>query len=642
MSKQLLCSVILILTGWVTANADDSKKIVEDLFRAGAVSSLQVSPGGDHVAFLHSGTVKAGNPTAGYAEVFELGNLETLYRLAWVGQSILAIDFFDSSNNGNYLYIVRLAIGNDGYKVEETFKHKIRGYIHDPLPESEDEIIFAQVRFDSEIRATDLRRFHLFKENTKGVRRRDRVNTGSDEFYYYLANSDGEYTVGIRTEDRRSQVWTRDVGGKDWSLIWSTPVDRSFRPFSVSPDGRFLWAVTDAFTDKAVAAEISLQTGELERILFEHERFDVSHIVISRSTGQIDGFSYRDQGLQRYEYVNDQALEQFEKLQNQFPDKGLLISGGSLDGRINAIFATSSQERGSLHLCDMVTSTCDLIQTVAPWLDEYELSESVAISVPSETGVLVDAFLTMPADQPSSVPLIVMPHGGPIGVSDSRYFAPDAQWLALNGYAVLQVNYRGSSGYGRSFERAGLQELGRGIEDDIEKATYAVLDQYPSLDRDRVGIFGGSYGGYSALMSVIRNPDLFQCAASWAGVTDLTLLFSNARMHNNQPLRDRLVEIVGDPELDRDEQTQYSPVYRYQEISKPVLLGHGIEDIIVDVEHSWRLRQLLRLNKQNPEFIILDGVGHGFEYVNQASQFFVPLVEFLDKHLKPAEPEETL
>lgn len=161
-----------------------------------------------------------------------------------------------------------------------------------------------------------------------------------------------------------------------------------------------------------------------------------------------------------------------------------------------------------------------------------------------------------------------------------------------------------------------------------------VLDAHPQLDADRVGIFGGSYGGYSALMSVIRNPQLFKCAASFAGVTDLTLMFTQARTRDNKALREGFVRIIGNPDVDESELLQYSPVYRYKDISRPVLLAHGTDDGIVDIEHSWRLRKMLELSGNDPEFIVLDDVGHGFRHTGEAEKLYGPLIEFLEQNLQ--------
>ena len=138
-------------------------------------------------------------------------------------------------------------------------------------------------------------------------------------------------------------------------------------------------------------------------------------------------------------------------------------------------------------------------------------------------------------------------------------------------------------------------------------------------------------------MSVIRNPELFKCAASFAGVTDLTLLFTPYIRKRSEYLREALIEFVGDPDIDYAEQTENSPVYRYRDITRPVLLAHGMDDTVVDFEHSWRMQKMMRLSGQAPKFILLRGIGHGFRLIDEARELYDPLIEFLDMHLKPAE-----
>ena len=187
---------------------------------------------------------------------------------------------------------------------------------------------------------------------------------------------------------------------------------------------------------------------------------------------------------------------------------------------------------------------------------------------------------------------------------------------------------------------AGLRAWGRGIEQDILASIEHALDAYPALDRNRIGIMGGSYGGYSALISVIEHPEIFVCAASFAGVTDLTLLFNRTRMRQNPRVRDRLIEMIGDPDVDYEELARFSPVYQYTRIDRPVFLAHGNVDRVVDVEHTWRLSTMLDLIGREHEFLIIDELGHGLAYVDDARKLYKPLVAFLDQHLKPA-PENT-
>ena len=377
----------------------------------------------------------------------------------------------------------------------------------------------------------------------------------------------------------------------------------------------------------------------MRSVLFEHDRLDLEAIMISEITSVPRAVIFREKGMIGYQFFAEDARREYEALQANFPNRGIFVVGRSKDGAVQLVHSYSSIDRGEIHRCELAESSCELIGSLAPWLDGKELSKSIALQVPSEQELVVDAFLTLPIGGGSSIPLIALPHGGPIGVQDSRAFSAEVQWLANQGYAILQVNYRGSSGYGQEFQAAGFRQLGRGIEDDIEASVYFALEKYPQLDASRVGIYGGSYGGYSALMSVIRNPDLFVCAASWAGVTDLTLLFTQSNQLKNQVAREYFKRLIGEPDLDYDEQTAHSPVYRYRDIMRPILLGHGTIDRVVDVEHSWRLRMLLKLVGRDPQFVILDGVQHGFEYVSEAQSFYEPLLAFLDEHLKPEQSD---
>ena len=511
----------------------------------------------------------------------------------------------------------------------------MRGYLHDALLDDPDRVVYARYRDEDDVVAVDLYRINVFDKSDRLFRGRNKIDTGSDEFVEYVEDQAGNYVVGLKRQNGIPEIWQRSASGGEWQQRWVANKESSIHPVSVSSDGQTLYALSNVSTDKVAAVEFDLQSGKLARVIYEHERFDLGGILVDDDHPVPYGVVFSEQGLLRYHFFADERDEEFRDLQEKFPHKGIVIIGRANDDNVLLVSASTSKDHGEIYRCDKISDQCEMVISLSPWLEGKTLSDTVVLEIEAEEGLLVDAFLTLPAAGGESVPLVVMPHGGPIGVRDSRYYSGDVQWLAHNGYAVLQVNYRGSSGYGREFVEAGLRELGRGIEDDIDSAVTLALQTSPQLDRDRIGIFGASDGGYSALMSVIRNPDLYQCAASFAGVTDLTLLFAQSRLHKNPALREELIRIVGDPDLDYDEQTSNSPVYRYRDIKRPVFLAHGTKDRIVDIEHSWRLRMLMRLQGTDPEFVVIDDVGHGFSYVEDAELLYDPLVRFLDQHLMP-------
>ncbi len=626
-----------LLLGLIAATAGFAADVtVNDLFRAGNITDAELSPDGRYVAWRQVRDIYVGNDEVDYNVIHSFSDNAIVTNVEWTGLDTLVVQTRGKVSGDSQLWVTRLGNRSDGsFGVVEENRYNVPGHIVDPLIESPEEVVFARWNLDADFVHAELFRIDLFETRTKrAFNRNARIDIGKAELDYLLADAAGNYVVGTREFEGVPELWQRVAGTGQWTKIWEGNENVSFELASLSEDGKSVWALTDAFTDTVAAVEFNLQSRALQKVLYQHDRFDVARILNADRRGAPEGVAFADQGLLRFEFFDEERKAEYRAIESRFPDAGIAIVGRSSDLAVLLVHTFTSNSRGHIYRCYADGSDCTVVGAVAPWLDGKPLGETVALQVQSTDAIVVDAYLTLPVSPAESVPLIAMPHGGPIGVSDDRHFSGDVQWLAANGYAVLQVNYRGSEGYGRAFEASGLRQWGRGIEDDIEASVLQVIERYPQIDADRVGIFGASYGGYSALMSVIRNPDLFRCAASFAGVTDLTLLFLQSRMRDNDALRDDLVRKIGNPVRDLDEQRSNSPVYRYKEISRPVFLAHGTADNIVDVEHSWRLRKLLELRGNPPTMVILDDVGHGFEYTNEAEDLYEPLVRFLDKHLK--------
>jgi dipeptidyl aminopeptidase/acylaminoacyl peptidase len=235
---------------------------------------------------------------------------------------------------------------------------------------------------------------------------------------------------------------------------------------------------------------------------------------------------------------------------------------------------------------------------------------SKVLKVASRDGTPLEAYLTLPSQSKAPLPLIVVPHGGPIGVRDSIGFDPEVQLLANRGYAVLRVNYRGSSGFGRAFEQAGFGAWGKSIEDDILAAIDATLKTAP-IDADRIALRGASYGGYSTLMGLIRSPERFRCGVAMSAVADVPLLFTASDWSQDKRARERMMEMVGNPTKGLDDMEAISPDYLYRKLDRPLLLVHGAMDQRVPMEHALRLLVLLGHAKKPPQSVLLAHEGHG-------------------------------
>ncbi|MDJ0907608.1 MAG: prolyl oligopeptidase family serine peptidase [Woeseiaceae bacterium] len=620
-----------------TVMAGSSQISFYDLFRSGIIRNASLSPSGELIAYQRENHLLVGNADLGMSIVDELTNDIYIRSVDWSSDRVLFVAAQHRQSEQEFL--IAYEIGSDGGELTRVRFGvlQVEGYVFDPLLDEDEWIVFGKPREHEDGYAADLFRLNLFAEEPdRHFRKRLRLNVDTDHLYYYLQDPGGAFNFGIAYREGNREIWQRANEDSDWELLWTAPDQVVFIPYGVSDDGKTVWALSNIATDKIAAVAFSLETASVSQVLFQHERYDLYSIVMSNVDNQPVGATYVEEGLYRYEFFDEADWAEYDFIRDRYPDRGFILMDRSEDGGVQLILVSSDQNPGEIHMCTREPVECHSLGRTKPWLADTQLVETIPLQIESSDGLVIEAFLTLPSWGYGSWPLLAYPHGGPIGPRDYRYFSPEVQWFALNGYAVLQVNYRGSGGYGREFQTAGLREWGRGIEDDIEASIAHALREYPQIDGDRIGIFGISYGGYSALMSAIRRPDLFLCAASFAGPTDLTLLFDRVDVQYSERRRERWAEIVGDPTENRDELIEFSPVYQYRQFQRPLFIGHGDADRIVDVEHAYRLQSLLELNGADSEFLILEDVGHGPRRVREARDLYGPLVEFLDRHLKPA------
>ena len=263
-----------------------------------------------------------------------------------------------------------------------------------------------------------------------------------------------------------------------------------------------------------------------------------------------------------------------------------------------------------------------------PGIEEADLAPTEPITYRARDGLLIDGYLTVPDLDADRWPLVVFPHGGP-ALRDQLEFNPFVQFMANRGFAVLQMNYRGSSGYGRRHKFLGHGQWGRAIQDDIaDGVDWAVREGI--ADPARICIVGGSFGGYAALMGPIRDPQLYRCAASINGVTDVVRWLRETKRDG----RFATLEIsVGDPNRDGPELRAHSPLLRASEIEVPVMIAYGDADQVVSPRHSERMADALRRAGNDPVELRLRGGGHNLANSAHRMRLLQALEGFLNEHL---------
>jgi dipeptidyl aminopeptidase/acylaminoacyl peptidase len=304
----------------------------------------------------------------------------------------------------------------------------------------------------------------------------------------------------------------------------------------------------------------------------------------------------------------------------------------SEDGRYLGMRVYSDTAPPEAFLFDREIGKAKFLAASMEWIKADEMSPMKPISVKTRDGLVIHGYLTLPKDSDGkNLPLIINPHGGPHGPRDEWGFNPEVQLFANRGYAVLQMNYRGSGGYGNAFEGMGYRKWGTTMQDDLTDSVKWAVNQ-GIVDGNRVCIYGASYGGYAALMSVVREPDLYKCTVGYVGVYDLDAQ-RDADFMEHASGRNYLKDAYPPTKPERMAQ---SPAYGVDRIKTPILLVHGEKDIRVPIKNMYFLiSQLQKVGKKPDDVIVEKKEAHGFRDLGNQVNLYTKMLAFFDKYIGP-------
>jgi dipeptidyl aminopeptidase/acylaminoacyl peptidase len=300
------------------------------------------------------------------------------------------------------------------------------------------------------------------------------------------------------------------------------------------------------------------------------------------------------------------------------------------DGKI-LFLVHSDRHPGAYYLLDRSTMKPQLLFEIANWIDPSKMAPVRPVEIKNASGQTLYGLYTTPVGKSGPLPLVVIPHGGPFGIEDQWGFDSDAQFLASRGYAVLQVNFRGSSGRGENFEHSTYRQWGTGIQDDIADGVRWAIAQNLA-DSKRICIYGGSFGGYSAMMNPIRNPGMYRCAIGFAGVYDLPKRLGSDPVNHYNFGHDYVIRTMGD---DATELAAQSPTRLAGKMDVPVLLIHGTADRVVPIHHLHMMESALNAAGKPVETMEVPNEEHGFYDVKNQTEAFERIEAFLRKYNPP-------
>lgn len=446
----------------------------------------------------------------------------------------------------------------------------------------------------------------------------------------FLADHAGEirFAVGARG-DNISRLYYREQRGADWQLINDERESgRVEVPIGFSEDNTVAYLQVSQPSGPDAVIAWTIASGE-RRELARDAAVDPELIM---RPGTVAAVGVRYLGAPPRTAFFDETGEDAKRmrmLEAAFPGQVVRVASATRDAATQMLLVTSDTDPGSFYTFDVAGKQADFVLPRRARIDPARMATMQPVSLQARDGLPLHGYLTRPAgagDAP--LPLVVMPHGGPYGIFDDWAFEPDAQVLAQAGYAVLQVNFRGSGNYGRAFRHAGAREWGGTMQDDLTDATrWAVAQGH--ADAERICIYGASYGGYAALMGVAREPDLYRCAVGYVGVYDLPLMRTQDR-RGGTSMRTWLDEWIG---TDTAQLSARSPTRLADRIQAPVLLVAGGEDEIAPVEHTRRMERALRAAGVPVDTLYVANEGHGFYKPENRRAFYTRLLAFLAGHL---------
>ncbi|EWM48996.1 alpha/beta hydrolase fold family protein [Bordetella holmesii 70147] len=371
---------------------------------------------------------------------------------------------------------------------------------------------------------------------------------------------------------------------------------------------------------------------DAEEKIFEADTVDLDGAGFSRKRKVLTLAAYQTDKPQ-YRFFDDETRQLFDKLKRHLPGYEFALQSWNHAEDTFIVAAYNDRTAGVRYLYDANHDKLHELAVINPALPEADMATVKPIQYTSRDGLTIHGYLTLPKGRdPKNLACIVNPHGGP-WARDGWGYNPEVQFLANRGFCILQMNFRGSTGYGRKFWEASFGQWGLAMQDDITDGVRWLIDQ-GIADPKRIGIYGGSYGGYATLAGITFTPDLYAAAVDYVGVSNL-FTFMQTIPPYWKPMLAKMQDMVGDPERDKARLTATSPALHVDRIKTPLFIAQGAKDPRVNKAESDQVVQALRARGVEVEYMVKDNEGHGFHNEENKFEFYSAMEKFFVDHLKP-------
>lgn len=452
-----------------------------------------------------------------------------------------------------------------------------------------------------------------------------------ENFDSWVTDNNGVIRIATKTDGVNISYHFRNTDKEPFKELLTTSFKESFYPASFDAENKNIYVLSNIGRDKVTLAEYDPIAKKEVKELFSNPDYDMGGVDFDRQKNVLVSVSW--EADKQEEHFFDKEWEEVNNiLKSTFSGYESGITSYD-DNRTKAIVWTGNDRLpGKYFLYDFATKETQEIANAYPWLNENDLANMKPISYKSRDGLTIHGYLTLPKGvEAKNLPVVVNPHGGP-WARDGWGFNPEVQFLANRGYAVLQMNFRGSTGYGKSFWMASFKEWGKKMQDDVTDGV-EYLKKEGIADGKHVAIYGGSYGGYTTLAGVAFTPDLYACAVDYVGVSNL-FTFMNTIPPYWKPYLDQFHEMVGDPNKDSLLLASASPALHADQIKAPLFIAQGANDPRVNKNESDQMVEALKKRGVEVEYMVKNNEGHGFHNEDNRFDFYGAMEKFFEKHLK--------
>ena len=596
---------------------------MEDFFRNPENSAFSISPDGKWLAFArpwqHRMNVYVREISTGTEKRITSATERDIAGFFWKGNGKIVFAQDTGGDENYHLYITDI---DGGEPRDLTPFDKVKAGVLDDLEDDPIHMLIGMNRDNPEV--FDVYRCNMMTGELELVAKNPGNITG------WMTDHDGKLRVAARTDGVNETLLYRTDESQEFRELMTLNFKETFSPALFAYDNKLMYVVSNLSTDKAAIYTYDPETGKTLDLIFSHDEVDAGGIMHSKKRKIITGVTYTTD-RRHYKFFDTEREELQKTLDEFFPGLEAAAVDCDDDEQRYIVRTYSDRTRGAYYLFDRRDNSVMKLSDLSPWIKPEHMSPMKAITFTARDGLTIHGYITLPAGvEAKNLPLVVIPHGGPSG-RNTWGFDSEAQFLANRGIAVLQVNFRGSTGYGKSFWQAGFKQWGRKMQEDVTDGVQWAVNE-GIADRSRLAIYGCSYGGYSALAGATFTPYLYACAVSYVGPSNLFTLLESIPPYW-KPFIEMEHEMIGDPSADKELLREVSPVFHAENIRIPLFVAQGANDPRVNKAESDQIIEAVRKTGKEVVYMVKENEGHGFHNEENRFDFYRELEAFFRKYL---------